>query len=1023
MTETLPAYRTSRQQRDRFAAGPPRPVSARITIDGPVDAARLRAAVAAVVERHEAIRAVLRSAAAPDGVVQQILPTARAWAWGEGPLDAERGPLLRAVLTSAATGTTELVLTTYDRNADPASLVTLAGEVARGHAGQVPTDEVVQYPQYAQWQHDLAHEPLPPAEPVSGPPLPFVADGEDDEPDQDHPVVVDGIGSALAGLHRDDLGATVLAAWAALLTRLSDTTSVTVAVLGDGRAGTELDGAVGPYAHYLPVTVPVPAQVSGGALVAAGSAGIRAARSWQDRSDAPELPPDLPALALVDLAGTPPVAGHRVTGVSCPPPPGPIGLIVERTGDAVALRVHLRPGRFLPGTGPVLADQLGAVLSHLLSAPDRPVGAADLFTLRTRNLLDTVRAQRTESPDGPADILGQIAEQVRRDPQRPAAGDAQRTLSYAELDDESTRLAAHLRGRGVGPGELVAICLEPGCDALVAIVAVMRAGAAWLPVDPEWPVARTRRVIRSSGSSVLVSTSRLLTAGAPAAADGTVVRLDHDDWREAVPAAGAPTVPDGCDLAYVMYTSGSTGTPKGVAVTHRGLGNYLRWARQAYRLGPDTVSLAHSPLSFDLTVTSLLAPLTAGGRVHAEPGGVRGLVRGLAEQPVTLLKLTPAHLGLLSRAVPAEHLAALRMVVVGGEALTEAAVAPWRVLAPDALLVNEYGPTETVVGCCVYPSRGSTGRTAVPIGRPIAGTQVHLLDPAGRRVGLGCVGELYVGGAGVARGYHRAPDATAERFVPDPFDAGRRLYRTGDLARYLPSGDLEYVGRNDDQVQIRGYRVEPGEVESVLGRHPDVAEAAATVRSDPPTLHGYVVAAPGARPDPAELRSFLANRLPAYLVPASVTVVASLPTTANGKVDRSRLPDPGGATAEARAAVHDASAGTLEQRIAGIWASTLGVTEVGLHDNFFDLGGHSFLLVELAGRLREEFGPAVTVLTVVEHPTVASLAAAIGTPGDAPADGPGRQPEANTGPPTADSRADLRRRAQAAARERHGSAR
>jgi nonribosomal peptide synthetase protein BlmX len=668
-----------------------------------------------------------------------------------------------------------------------------------------------------------------------------------------------------------------------------------------------------------------------------------------------------------------------------------------------------------------LADQLGAALMAVLAGDGRLVRDLDLFTDAAHRLLDGVnQAGDDDPPTAPA----LFAEQVRRHADRPAVADADRTLTYAGLDDAAGRLARKLRGRGVGVGATVAVCLPPGCDMPVAVLGVMRTGAAWLPVDPAWPVARIRRILRDARPELLVTHEALLAAAggvgglAVMCLDGDAADLDSDAADldgEADPDAAGDGGPDPDDLAYVMYTSGSTGAPKGVAVTHRGLGNYLAWSRDAYGISPETSSLVHTSLAFDLTLTSLLGPLVAGGRIRfAGMTGIDGLVRGLTgDAPVDLLKLTPAHLRLLASGPDEQRGRLPATVVVGGEALTEPTIADWR---DGSVLVNEYGPTETVVGCCAYRDRGPAGRETVPIGRPIARTRLYVLDGHGRRVGIGIPGELHVGGAGVARGYQDRPDLTAERFVPDPTTPGARVYRTGDIARYLPTGDLEYLGRGDDQVQVQGMRVELGEVEWVVARHPDVAAAAAAVRGEPATLHVWVVAAPGAVAAPAAVRSFVADRLPAGAVPATVTVVAELPLTANGKVDRGRLPDPAVRGPAGRAPVGDgadyqAPRGQVEETIARIWAETLGVDRVGVDDNFFDLGGHSFLLVELAGRLQKEFGDTVSVLTVVEHPTVAALAAAL-RPGDAPAEGAGAGEEAA-------DRAAQRLAASRRSRERH----
>jgi amino acid adenylation domain-containing protein len=451
--------------------------------------------------------------------------------------------------------------------------------------------------------------------------------------------------------------------------------------------------------------------------------------------------------------------------------------------------------------------------------------------------------------------------------------------------------------------------------------------------------------------------------------------FDQEVGDNPAPIAGPP------NLAYVMYTSGSTGKPKGAMITHLGLVNYLWWAISTYAVEPGRSVPVHTSISFDLTVTSLYTPLLAGGTVELLPEdiGAQNLVVALLRAGNrSLVKITPAHIQLLSQQISAEQAAGMsRTFVIGGENLLAETLELWRVAAPATRLFNEYGPTETVVGCCVYEVGAADPRSgSVPIGRPIANTQLYVLDSNLRPVPPGAMGELYIGGAGVARGYLNRPELTAERFLPDPFRGvpDARLYKTGDLARYRTDGTLEYLGRTDDQVKIRGFRIELGEIEATLAAHAKVRSCAVVVREDEPghkQLVGYLISADRDAPSSDDLRAFLKERLPDYMIPAKFVYLESLPLTPNGKVDRKALPAP---SIQHFAAGNGGTPRTETAKvIAALWSELLHMDGIGIHDDFFDLGGDSMTAVALVTRLRSAFGcdPGLSVL--FERPTIAGI--------------------------------------------------
>ncbi|MFG3256577.1 amino acid adenylation domain-containing protein [Streptomyces sp. NPDC048172] len=592
-----------------------------------------------------------------------------------------------------------------------------------------------------------------------------------------------------------------------------------------------------------------------------------------------------------------------------------------------------------------------------------------------------------ETADEVLTVAERFAVHARTDPGRPAvlAPDGEVALTRGTLDERADRLASYLRGRGVGPEVRVGIHLTHRPELVVAVLAVLRAGGTYVPLDPGHPAARKRAVLDDSGAALVLSERALADAlgdGSDDRVSGSppVVLLD-DDWPEI--AASPPLDPSRHrpdTLAYTIYTSGSTGVPKGVMITRRGLANYTDWAVRRYGVRPGgTVPLLGS-VAFDLTVTNLLVPLAGGAAVRLLP----------AERPVDalaellggtgrfdLVKITPAHLELLrARLAGSGPLTSVGTFVVGGEELRPDSVRAWRELAPGAALVNEYGPTETVVGCVAGDAGSPSGAAArVPIGRPLAGTRAYVLDRSGHPVPRGVAGELCVGGAGVARGYAGGPALTAERFVPDPFsERGGRLYRTGDLVRLRDDGELEFLGRADGQLKIAGFRIEPGEVEAALCAHEDVAEAVAVAREDVPgerRLTGYVVPAAGAEPVPAELRRYLAGRLPGYLVPAVVLVLDELPVTAGGKVDHRALPAP--QERPELTVPYERPRNAAEARLVDIWTKVFRLDRVGRLDDFYELGGDSMTSLVVAAEAKAR-GLQLDVRDILEHPTVAGLA-------------------------------------------------
>jgi amino acid adenylation domain-containing protein/thioester reductase-like protein len=658
----------------------------------------------------------------------------------------------------------------------------------------------------------------------------------------------------------------------------------------------------------------------------------------------------------------------------------------------LTLRIH--PEAVSRENGERLAAMYRMVLAAMAADPDGDALATHLPAEERRRLLvdwnDTAVAR-------PAATLVDLFEaRVRATPDADAVVTASGTrMSYRDLDRRANRLGHYLGRQGVGPGAVVGVCQEPGVDLLVSVLGVVKSGAAYLPLDPGHPTQRLAFALEDAGAAWVLTQDRV--AGVLPAGTARVLRIDTG-WPA---VAGEPDTPpahraDPLDVVYVIYTSGSTGRPKGVLVTHHGLANYLTWAAGEYvHEGRSGAPLLGS-VAFDLAVTNLLLPLVTGRAVRLLPVGrevaaVAELLAGpsdpsldklsldkLSLDKLSLVKLTPGHLDLLAGLLPAGTVTdAARTYVVGGEQLALETVSAWRALAPDATVVNEYGPTETVVGCSVYEVPADADPALrIPIGRPIANTRMYVLDRNGFPVPVGVVGELHIGGDGVARGYHDRPGLTAAKFVPDPFGPpGGRLYRTGDLARYRADGNLDFLDRIDDQVKVNGYRIEPGEIEARLLARPEVAETVVVARDHdggPKRLVAYVAPAAGAELSVPGLGEHLRRELPAYMVPDLFVTVAELPRTAAGKIDRAALPDPAGDRPGPDTGFV-APRGSTERRIAEIWERVLGVERIGVLDDVVRLGADSISGIKVAAAAAA-LGFDMSPMDAVAYPTVAELA-------------------------------------------------
>ena len=635
-----------------------------------------------------------------------------------------------------------------------------------------------------------------------------------------------------------------------------------------------------------------------------------------------------------------------------------------------------------------LAARLEVLLASILEQPDRRADELEILSATERHqaLLEW-NEPAPEPPLGAKGVHLLFEQQADRKPANVAVVGEGGQLTFSELDARANQLANFLLRRGVGPEVLVALCLERSEETAVALLGVLKAGGAYLPLDPVEPRHSLGFVLGDARPQLLVTQARL-RAGLPAACPETVL-LDAD-WpliaRESSARPASRTGPD--HLLYVIYTSGSTGQPKGVPITHRQMLNYLAGLYRRLDLPPGAGYAMVSTLAADLGCTMLYPALTGGGCLHLLPEHRVADPAALAEyferHAIDALKIVPSHLAALMTYSRPQAVLPRQRLVLGGEASRWEWIEQIQALAPDCLVLNHYGPTETTVGVMTRRLERATGRRGpVPLGRPIANAEVYVLDRHLRPVPIGVTGQLHIGGIALARGYLDRPALTAERFIPDPFSStpGDRLYQTGDLARHLPDGNVEFLGRADHQVKLRGFRIELGEIESVLVEHPRVREAVAMVREEADgscRLVAYVVS--GSTPEPApsatELRDFLRERLAEHMVPAAFVPLTALPLTPNGKVDRRALPAPGQAHGEREQALvppRDA----LEIQLVQIWQDLLGVQSIGIDDDFFDLGGHSLLAVTLMARIESATGKRPTLAALLQQATVAHLASVL----------------------------------------------
>ncbi|HVK24130.1 MAG TPA: amino acid adenylation domain-containing protein [Actinokineospora sp.] len=1001
-----------------------------LRLRGALDIEALRLALADLTERHEPLRTVfpvvddepfqlVLDPAPVDVPVRDIgeaeVADAIATAAATG-FDLAVEPPLRAEVFRLGAGDHVLLVVTHHIATDGWSLAPFTADLGAAYAARIDGDRPqwtplpVQYADFTLWQRELLGAEADPDSPA-GKSLAHWRSALAGTPDvltlpadRPRPPVARHLGDAVDFVIDTELHQRVLAlatetgtsvfmvlhaALAAMLTRLGAGTDIPIGSPIAGRTDGALDNLVGFFVNTLVLRVDTGGEPTFRELLDRVREVDLTAYAHQDVPFERIVEAVSPArsmshhplfqvlLALQNTAsGAVELSGLEVAEQDIPVDTAKYDLsfmLAERAGAGLDGSLTYDRDLFDRATAQALGDRLVRLLAAAVAAPDDRVGALDILAADERHTLLLGR-NGSGLPSGDTTLPDLIAAQAARTPDSPAVRADGVKLSYQDLNERANRLAGRLIELGAGPERIVAVVLPRSADLVVTLLAVLKSGAAYLPIDPDYPAARIEYMLSDAKPTLVVTTDAL----AAEFADFPVFVPDDTASRSSADAV----VPGrrGSDPAYVIYTSGSTGRPKGVVIEHRSLAAYLAWAGVGY---PDAagVALVHSPVAFDLTVTVLYAPLITGGCVHlaALDDADTVTVDALRQAPATMLKGTPSHLPMLSE-LPAEF-SPSGTLMVAGEALHGAQLDAWRAAHPDVTVINSYGPTEITVSCMEY--RVEPGDLlpdgAVPIGKPFDHVQLYVLDAGLAPVPDLVVGELYIGGAGLARGYLNRPALTAERFVANPFVPGARLYRTGDLVRRRADGTMVFVGRADHQVKVRGHRVELGEIGARLTAHDGIRRAAVIVREDRPgdqRIVAYVVG----DADTASLGAFVSRSLPEAMVPSAFVRLDEIPLTPNGKLDRAALPAPDAPIPTGRA-----PRTATERAVCEVLAEVLGLPEVGVDDGFFDLGGHSLLATKVISRVHAVLGVRLGLRALFETPTAAGLAARVAE--NAPASG------------------------------------
>ncbi|MFJ4349260.1 amino acid adenylation domain-containing protein, partial [Pseudomonas sp. NPDC089401] len=986
-----------------------------LRVKGLLDVAALGNAFDQLIARHE----TLRTAFTLDGEQprQQILApwslNLQAQALDQGaehafvadllgqPFDLASGRLLRVGLARIGADEHLLVLVQHHIVSDAWSMQVMVRELCALYQGEALPPLALQYGDFAAWQRgwleagererqlaywraQLAGEP-PALE------LPWDHARRDDS---QRPAgrlqlaVPNALAAALQGFakqHQATVPMVLLSAWQAVLHRYTGQADLRIGMPVANRNRVETEQLIGFFVNTLVLRAECASDLSFAALLAQTRQAMIDAQDHQDLPYEQLLEALLPQRGAQQglfqvlynhhqAAAATPLGALRLEALDSQPLQAQFDLALGTALGEHGLSASFSYDRdlFEAATIARLAEHWLRLLAQVIDAPQLTLGEAILLADAEQRLLEQWNATAHSYPAAPS-IHALVEAQVRSTPGATALVFGERTLSYAQLNRQANQLAHALIAQGVRQDTPVGIAAERSLELVVGLLAILKAGGAYVPLDPEYPAERLSYMFEDSGIGLLLTQSHLLER-LPLPAGLPVQLLDSPQTTQPEHDPQLPCTPE--QLAYVIYTSGSTGRPKGAGNSHQALANRLQWMQVAYDLDASDTVLQKTPFSFDVSVWEFFWPLITGARLAiAAPGDHRDparLVQLIEQHQVSTLHFVPSMLQAFLLDEQASRCTSLQRIVCSGEALPVDAQQQVFARLPQANLYNLYGPTEAAIDVTHWTCRDE-GKTGVPIGTPIANLACWILDAGLQPQPAGVIGELYLGGVGLARGYHQRPALTAERFVACPFQPGARMYRTGDLARYRADGVIEYCGRIDHQVKIRGLRIELGEIEARLMEQPGITQA--VVIADPAPsgtrLLAYLVSQPEHPRDSAALRAVLKTQLPDYMVPAHCVWLDSMPLSPNGKLDRKALPAPPDSNAERPLRTPQTP---LQQQLAGIWQEVLGVQAVGLDDDFFELGGHSLLVINTVSRIQLALGRELTPQALFQHPTLEALA-------------------------------------------------
>jgi amino acid adenylation domain-containing protein len=1006
---SMEGFRLSPQQRSLWsiqqsAEGEPFRAFSAIRIDGDLSAARLRQAVEELVSRHEVLRTTF---VRPPGIKSpfQVIGDEAQFSWSyvdgstfdaeqqEKPFDFTHGPLLHLTLIKRAADAHVLLVSLPALCSDSTTLANFTRELCGAYAGHEPSREPMQYADFAEWQHELLE-----------------ADDKDAQAGKSHwrnlqdvdaqllhlphekrvvrpalfepaSIAIDLNSARLDAFAREQdtpVSTVLFACWQALMWRLTGETESKFALfhLFAGRKSDELVGGFGLYAKYLPVLCHCEDEPFDAHLRRVSNA-LKEADKWQEYFD-PGTSRNVGSSVAYDFedresrydsGGLSFMVIYRYACFS----PFKLKLSCVRDGATLSASLQYDKQFFDEATVKRFAGYFERFVSGVFDNQHYDLGDIEIVDAAERQLLLELNQTASALP-ATESIHAGFEVQVRRTPSAPALVFCDQKLTYDQLNSRANQLAHLLRRRGVGTDVCVGLCVERSAEMIVGLLGILKAGGAYVPLNPDHPPERLAAQLADCNASLLITSGEFAFAGELIDLQRDRALLESEPTHNPAPITAAE------NLVYVIYTSGSTGVPKGVAVRHRNLINYTQFILDHLEVDAPLTFATVSTITADLGNTVIFPALLSGGCLHVidyDTSMEGDLLRTyFLKHRIDVLKIVPSHLGALLATQSDGGMLPAKYLILGGEALTWYLLQSISRLDHTCRIINHYGPTETTVGSLTFRVDEHLDQhysATVPIGRPIANTRCYILDRRQRPVPLGVTGELYIGGAGVSAGYLNRPAETADRFIPDPFISDSRIYRTGDLARYLPDHNIEFLGRADRQVKVRGYRVELSEIEAVLSQHAGVRQAVVTLNRDQvgqERIVAYLVSAPASQD---QLKAALKQKLPDYMVPSVFVFLKSLPLTPNGKIDHAALPAP----EDSRVGLQNefvAPRSSVEKALGDIWAALLKLDGVGVHDSFFDLGGHSLLATQLVSRMRKEFRIEIPLRSLFETPTIAALA-------------------------------------------------